>query len=108
MYDLEDDGFITITTPVAGIDYTWIPDLNFATSHFDFNYIILMMVTRNGHAEFRTVKVKTNYKMENMDFETEHLTVLQHLSVNLSLVIFPSIVSVLCVWPLGYRKRSAA
>lgn len=101
--DPEEELPCIINTPVNGKDYTWYPDVNLTTKGMEFNFLLHLLLTRNGHVVVKWIKVKTDYQLKDLD-EEDHLIVLQHLSIALGFILFPTTVTVLSVHPIPQKR----
>lgn len=101
--DPEDEQPCVIVTVANGKDHLWSPDIDIRTKHNDYNGLLNLLLNREGRIAVKHVKVKTDYLLKSIVLDDNHLTVLQQLSVSLSLLLFPVVVTVLSVNPINQK-----
>lgn len=90
---------LVLPTNANGKDLLWYPDLD-GTIQYNYNYLLLLLVSRNGEVTTRHLKVKSDYQMMESDLEHEHLIIMQQLSISISMITFPNVTTVIGIFPI--------
>lgn len=106
--DPDDEQPCVIVTVSNGKDHMWAPDIDIRTDGDDYNGLLTLLLNREGRVAIKHLKVKTDYLLKNIVLDDNHLTVLQQLSVSLSLLLFPVVATVLTVNPIKQKGMKHA